>query len=894
MRDPNFKTVSQNKAAITVNQHIYDRRALDCTSDRPLVNYLNHLTFLTGSAAKVRETLSTDGGVERLVNILHECYKDTDRELGQIDSMEESEPCPVLVRGPSEVGVESEAEIAELNPELSTFTTKAITREKNDALIAWKWTLTFQCLVLVGTRGTEEMRRKVVQAGVVPVIATILDNYLLFERNFDNNTGSELSESFFSLVKSNLPDSSSIETATASANSENSQQHYTHFPSEDPELFRYLNQTLTETNPSIQDNVIASPRKFLNGILIPKDDDVIWALQLLAFISKYPNLKSQLQNTFIIDHLSLRSLLRTSEDSQELPPPLDKDDMLDNEMDYELNSNISGDDEIDSCKNSQSAPSTSTTVTTNTTISTVPSSSTTNIRFTRSGINSNVSFQSNNNSNVDIGGFKFQLLNSSSNLSENENNENLHQPVSDSQLNHISQSNAVKINDLINKLSKKNSNNNFKNNSNNNNNNENTTNELMMNNENIDSINFNSSGSLNNNVNNNSGNNSFKPKSDKTQLKKLCFTKNLIASIKKFDRCCINSVSSPASSSISSAESYLTSFTSPSPISSPQMVSMLPESMTTTLTNSTTDTFKPQLMDIIMNEDVDDDIEVDIDFSNKSNVNEDSDDSSIDLDTKEKHVKASCWVELTTRLNKFYNSKKVSKKLESIESCKLQKESYNSKWNYSNYFQNENYSNNNANEASYNKRLSDSQNKLNIFPLVEKFTTTYKNVRDMCYWSGVIMRNSCKKDESRGGVRQCGSFSCGKWETVPREFAKCRRCKRSKYCSKQCQLDAWDYHKYWCIDAATNENPHNLSSKNSTSHSNPNSSTSGNGDGNGNADADANATGNASQTDQDININATNDSEVIRRLVNTGNELDPLPTIQGEQDEATVNLLDLP
>jgi hypothetical protein len=40
---------------------------------------------------------------------------------------------------------------------------------------------------------------------------------------------------------------------------------------------------------------------------------------------------------------------------------------------------------------------------------------------------------------------------------------------------------------------------------------------------------------------------------------------------------------------------------------------------------------------------------------------------------------------------------------------------------------------------------------------------------------------------------------CGKWETFPREFAKCRRCRKAKYCGKECQSTAWsEGHRFWC------------------------------------------------------------------------------------------------
>lgn len=95
----------------------------------------------------------------------------------------------------------------------------------------------------------------------------------------------------------------------------------------------------------------------------------------------------------------------------------------------------------------------------------------------------------------------------------------------------------------------------------------------------------------------------------------------------------------------------------------------------------------------------------------------------------------------------------------------------------------------------------------NIFSLVERFTfrpsptdpTIPQLPEEIVYWAGVIMRNACRKDESRGGIRQCANMTCGKWETLPRQFAKCRRCRKAKYCSKDCQSKAWsEGHRFWC------------------------------------------------------------------------------------------------
>lgn len=102
----------------------------------------------------------------------------------------------------------------------------------------------------------------------------------------------------------------------------------------------------------------------------------------------------------------------------------------------------------------------------------------------------------------------------------------------------------------------------------------------------------------------------------------------------------------------------------------------------------------------------------------------------------------------------------------------------------------------------------------NIFPLIEKFTvrtssssrhalhpTSPAQSETMQYWAGVVMRNLCRKDESRGGIRQCAYWKCGKWEEFTRQFAKCRRCRRTKYCSKDCQKGAWGTHRFWCVAA---------------------------------------------------------------------------------------------
>lgn len=60
----------------------------------------------------------------------------------------------------------------------------------------------------------------------------------------------------------------------------------------------------------------------------------------------------------------------------------------------------------------------------------------------------------------------------------------------------------------------------------------------------------------------------------------------------------------------------------------------------------------------------------------------------------------------------------------------------------------------------------------NVFSLVERFTFKPSSTEadlpsppprlppEIQYWAGVIMRNACRKDESRGGIRQCANSTC--------------------------------------------------------------------------------------------------------------------------------------
>ncbi|KAA8911710.1 hypothetical protein TRICI_003725 [Trichomonascus ciferrii] len=450
MRESNFRSVQSNRASVSITTTLYDRRALDCTSDKPLANSLNHLAYLTSSSARVRETLCVDGGLERLVAILKDC-----RHTGA----------------------------------------------RNPSLVAWKWTLALQCLMFLGTRGSEKVRRRVVEAGCVPVIATVLDNYLEISSSSSSSSlcadlsssSSSLSDGGESVSASSGPDAPDGSGGGGASGGGATPLYSTStgeviMRSVSPESVPAAAADNVVLEMSVVNNAIESTtaydeqhaheqhpnprRRFMphqqltlepgpyahECVIVPREDDVLWALEILGFVSKYAHLKPSLQQSHLVPQLSLRD--------PRAPPLFITNDAYD---DHDHNHNHNHDDDY---------------------------------------------------------------------------------------------------------------------------------------------------------------------------------------------------------------------------------------------------------------------------------------------------------------------------------------------WNYDEY-----------DFESEHRDLDDEYlgETINIFPLVEKFTVKHFP-KEMQYWAGVIMRNCCRKDESKGGIRQCANFDCGRWEEYPRQFAKCRRCKRTKYCGKDCQLKAWTYHRHWC-------HPSNASSSSSTSTS---------------------------------------------------------------------------
>lgn len=130
-------------------------QALDTTSPLPLFNSLHHLTYLTSTSPRIREIMTMDGGLERLVRILHDfCL------------------CPPPPENPNF--------IYGLSPPNSRppKLTPTLNPPSFDKHAAYRFSLAFQCVVNIGVRGSEPIRSRVVQAGTLDVVGCILEAWL--------------------------------------------------------------------------------------------------------------------------------------------------------------------------------------------------------------------------------------------------------------------------------------------------------------------------------------------------------------------------------------------------------------------------------------------------------------------------------------------------------------------------------------------------------------------------------------------------------------------------------------------------------------------------------------------------------------------------------------------
>ncbi|KIL65793.1 hypothetical protein M378DRAFT_76549 [Amanita muscaria Koide BX008] len=155
MRESNFAFPAQNKACVCINTQLYDRRALDTTSNLPLLNSLQHLRHLTATSPRIREIMTMDGGLERLVRILYDfCLSPPPPDN------------PALVYGLSPPGYRPSKQTPALNPVIY------------DKHAAFRFSQAFECVVNIGVRGSEPIRSRVVQAGTLDVVGCVLEAWL--------------------------------------------------------------------------------------------------------------------------------------------------------------------------------------------------------------------------------------------------------------------------------------------------------------------------------------------------------------------------------------------------------------------------------------------------------------------------------------------------------------------------------------------------------------------------------------------------------------------------------------------------------------------------------------------------------------------------------------------
>lgn len=129
--------------------------ALDTTSTLLLLNSPTHLTYLTSTSPRIREIMTMDGGLERLVRILHDfCICPPPPENAS------------LFYGLTSPTARPAKPIPTLNP------------HSFDKQAAYRFSLAFQCVVNIGVRGSEPIRSRVVQAGTLEVVGCILEAWL--------------------------------------------------------------------------------------------------------------------------------------------------------------------------------------------------------------------------------------------------------------------------------------------------------------------------------------------------------------------------------------------------------------------------------------------------------------------------------------------------------------------------------------------------------------------------------------------------------------------------------------------------------------------------------------------------------------------------------------------
>ncbi|KAJ6184597.1 hypothetical protein N7519_005898 [Penicillium mononematosum] len=597
MREVNFSIPNVNKAAVNITTTLYDRRALDCTSTLPLINSLNHLAYLTTSSARIRDILTVDGGIERLVCIL--------KEGGR----------------------------------------------SKDLLEMWKWSLAFQCVVNIGVRGSEGVRTRVVEADMVPVIATILSNYIkvIDKVRSRNDLDSEKQAS----SKQSKPISNRDVSPVPLLWMQISRPSHTHRSSYINRVDKPLQRVSKSHSLSTKTASLTTPMRWILHLLpCPYDVPPRSAVHLAKKPIPTALTMGAVPSMDTTDGFGLRPV----RDAERLPSMLPG-----------LQTGIV------SQPDSPTTPSGP--------LHSQPRSLTQTIAARQRPL--------------------IRQQQSASGESDDANGE-------DSTMGDDSAMGqpAETIVGLPNRME-------------------------------LDSVDERETTMLDDVSNNHdlTVNDPSEEGGPEVETFNITHRSTVDGSI-------INNGTPQANGGLALSPTQTTN--------NPNSPTLAPSSYTLYLRDRPAGqgvlTAMPRDEDVLMS------------------------------------LQLLAYVSKYCNLRSYFQASHLVPKLKIDHELHLLDE--------------------NAGPSSPVDMCEEEDEYLlpddvNIFPLVEKFTVRHHS-KDMQYWACVVMRNLCRKDEARGGIRQCAYYKCGKWEEFQRQFAKCRRCRRTKYCSKDCQKSAWVYHRHWC------------------------------------------------------------------------------------------------
>lgn len=676
MKGPNGKSVLLNRATVSISSTIYDRRALDCTDDKALVNSLNHLTFLTSSSVKVRDAMIQDGAIERLVGILYEC------------------------RDPS--------------------------NDTDSIMFAWKWVLSLQCLVLAGTRGSEKMRKKLVDAGIIPILATILDNHFLTKKSAmksDMNRIETRSTNFESGLSSNNEGSN---------NSNNSGSHNGNGDNNSSNEHDNSNGNGNQSNNNNQTSNANHFTQSLEGSDVIINDDMN-DNEISTVFREVRTVVDHADEAILDAQDEIEKFLKVNNDQHDSNHP--------SSLLYEEEIELLNVVELVKC-------------------------------FQKLGdcdLNEDISHLMNQN-------FKSVMTDP---ILSNELTQRL-------ELSNILSTSANPFDFLV---------------------------------DNSKHLN-----PLSHTVPRSFENGLILPATDDVIwslqllafISKYTYLRHSLSNTYLINGLSFRSRNNPPPLEVDSTSIDLDEFMTD--LNDDPLLASSFDIQRPTEFGSTNLNFNLKLKQPLLISKQEERL---LRLKNLS----DEDDKGIVEDylkiiQTDDHLEKIKYLE-KIRLNsvrlKHESLGKLRTKNRLIYRNKLKE--YAAKWDYDEAW----------NEFETPLDASELIDRdiqpfvtLNIFPLVERFTVKTWFQEDICYWAAVVVRNANRKDEKMGGRRQCANFNCGIWEDHPKQFSKCRRCKRAKYCSRNCQTKAWVFHKHWCVPAISpnsiNNNASSASSENHNTH----------------------------------------------------------------------------